>query len=422
MSSVTPFALIAWFYIIFITNVNQALASLRKKKIEYFLYLMMYLISFELLDRMAETSPYLPYELGKYFLVLSGIMGILVLGIRNKAGIVMALLVTPAIFYDLSGQVVFFDIINYYLAPLAIGLGIAYIDRLNISEEGFDRLLRLLWLTALSSLAFTMFKTPDLEDISFTLGAQFETTGGQSSNQVSTVLGFGLFLSVYSVIKKLNFSGYYILDILIATLFFFQGLLSFSRGGIVVAILGVLILAYTQLKKIRMQMLVYLAMGLIGLSLVFYVTNNLTGGQLLLRYQGETEGTLAGSKVKNVDVITSGRVTIFNEDIRLWSENPISGVGCGASRYIRFEDKVVAAHIELSRLLAEHGLLGLIYFIMLIVHFFALRKANRLSPYNALLTALYAIAILTTFHAAMRTYVTPMLIVITSLKIIKIKN
>ena len=188
------------------------------------------------------------------------------------------------------------------------------------------------------------------------------------------------------------------------------------------AILGVLILAYTQLKKIRMQMLVYLAMGLIGLSLVFYVTNNLTGGQLLLRYQGETEGTLAGSKVKNVDVITSGRVTIFNEDIRLWSENPISGVGCGASRYIRFEDKVVAAHIELSRLLAEHGLLGLIYFIMLIVHFFALRKANRLSPYNALLTALYAIAILTTFHAAMRTYVTPMLIVITSLKIIKIKN
>lgn len=422
VSSVTPFALIAWFYIIFITNINQALDSLRRKKIDYFLFLMMYLISFELLDRMAETSPFLPYELGKYFLVISAIMGILVLGIRNKAGIVMALLVTPAIFYDISGQVVFFDIVNYYLAPLAIGLGIAYIDRLNISEEGFDNLLRLLWLTALASLAFTVFKTPDLDNITFTLGAQFETTGGQSSNQVSTVLGFGLFLSIYSIIKRLKFSGYYFLDILIAILFFFQGLLSFSRGGIVVAIIGVLILAYNQLKKIRFQMVVYLVMGLIGLSVIFYVTNNLTGGQLLLRYKGETEGTLAGSKVKTADVITSGRVTIFNEDIELWSENPILGVGCGASRYIRFEDKVVAAHVELSRLLAEHGLLGLIYFIMLIFHFFALRKANKFSPYNALLTSLYAIAILTTFHAAMRTYVTPMLIVITSLKIIKNKE
>lgn len=421
VSSVTPFALIAWFYIIFITNINQALSSLRRNKIEYFLFLMMYLISFELLDRMAETSPFLPYELGKYFLVISAIMGILVLGIRNKAGIVMALLVTPAIFYDISGQVVFFDIVNYYLAPLAIGLGIAYIDRLNISEEGFDNLLRLLWLTALASLAFTVYKTPDLDDISFTLGAQFETTGGQSSNQVSTVLGFGLFLSIYSIIKRLKFSGYYFLDILIATLFFFQGLLSFSRGGIVVAIIGVLILAYSQLKKIRFQMVLYLAMGLIGLSLIFYVTNNLTGGQLLLRYKGETEGTLAGSKDKTADVISSGRVSIFNEDIELWSENPILGVGCGASRYIRFEDRVVAAHVELSRLLAEHGLLGLIYFTMLIFHFFALRKAIKFSPYNALLTSLYAIAILTTFHAAMRTYVTPMLIVITSLKIIKLK-
>lgn len=422
VSSVTPFALIAWFYIVFITNINQALASLRKKKIEYFLFLMMYLISFELLDRMAETSPYLPYELGKYFLVLSGLMGILVLGIRNKTGILLASLVTPAIFYDLSGQVVFFDIVNYYLAPLAIGLGIAYIDRLKISQEGFDRLLRLLWLTTLSSLAFTMFKTPDLEDISFTLGAQFETTGGQSSNQVSTVLGFGLFLSIYSIMKRLKFSGYYILDILIATLFFFQSLLSFSRGGVVVAIIGVLILAYSQLKKIRIQRVVYLVIGLIGLSVIFYVTNNLTGGQLLLRYQGETEGTLAGSKEKSADVFTSGRVSIFNEDIKLWSENPISGVGCGASRYIRFEDKVVAAHIELSRLLAEHGILGLIYFILLVLHLFALRKANKLSPYNSLLTSLYAIAILTTFHAAMRTYVTPMLILIASLNVIKIKN
>lgn len=422
VSTVTPFALIAWFYVIFITNIKQALDSLKRKKIDYFLFLMMYLISFELLDRMAETSPFLPYELGKYFLVLSGVFGILVLGIRNNVGMLLALLVTPAIFYDLSGQVVFFDIINYYLAPLAIGLGIAFIDRLNISEEGFDNLLRLLWLTTLSSLAFTMFRTPDLEDISFTLSAQSETTGGQSSNQVSTILGFGFFLSVYAVIKKLKFSGFLYGDVLVAGLFFFQGLLSFSRGGMIVAVFSIFVFIYYQSKRKRIQMLGYFFLGIIVLSVVFTITDDITDGKLLQRYQGETEGTLAGSKEKSADVLTSGRVSIFNEDIELWLENPLFGVGCGASRYVRFEDRVVAAHIELSRLMAEHGLFGLLYFVILVFHFFRIRKVNKLTNYKALVSSLYILAILTTFHAAMRTYVTPMLILLASLKIVSEKQ
>jgi hypothetical protein len=422
VSSFTPFALIGWFYLIFFSNIGKAIVKLKRKNYEFFLILMMYLISFELLDRMAETSPFLPYELGKYFLVLFAIIGIFIVGIKNRTGVFLAVLVTPALFYDLSGQVVLADIINYYLAPLAIGLGIAFMDRLSISESNFDNLLRLIWLTSLSSLAFTIFKTPDFENINFTLHAQSETTGGQSSNQVSTILGFGFFLSVYAVIKKLKFSGFFYGDIIIASLFFFQGLLSFSRGGMFVAVFSIFMFFYFQMKRNRIQMLGYLFLGAIVMSAVFTITDDITGGILSQRYQGETEGTLAGSKEKDVDVITSGRVSIFTEDIDLWLENPLFGVGCGASVYLRFEDRIVAAHIELSRLLAEHGLFGLLYFIILVVHFFMIRKVNKLSNYNALVSSLYILALLTTFHAAMRTYVTPMLILLTSLKIVSQKQ
>jgi len=103
----------------------------------------------------------------------------------------------------------------------------------------------------------------------------------------------------------------------------------------------------------------------------------------------------------------------------LWLNNVITGVGCGSGRYIRDLDRVgVAAHVELSRLLAEHGLLGLIFALL----FFILLplkswQTNEDSGSRIILISLMAIAILTTFHAAMRTFVTPLFIILGSLKI-----
>ncbi len=184
-----------------------------------------YVISFEVLDRMAKTSPYIPYELGKYLLVLMGLLGVIYLGIRSQKGVWMVILISPALLYDFSGQRLFFDFINYYLAPLSVGLGIAYANRLPISKVLLNQILNFIFWGCLASLVFTYIKTPDFENIEFRLGANFDTTGGHSSNQVSTILGLGLFLSFYSLINRLNFSGYRLLDGLILAGFAFQGLL-----------------------------------------------------------------------------------------------------------------------------------------------------------------------------------------------------
>jgi O-antigen ligase len=424
--TLTPFALIGWFYLILFTNFFKANSLLQKKKPAFFFMLFSYLISFELLDRMAKTSHFIPYEIGKYFLILSGIVGLLAVGIRQPRGIWMALLVTPAVFYDFSNQRTYFDVINNYLAPLAVGLGIAYANRLSITNTQLNQILKLIWWGCLSSLFFTYIKTPDFETISFTLKAQSDTTAGHSSNQVSTVLGLGMFLSFYSIFKKLNFSGNRIFDIVIFMGFTFQGLLSFSRGGMMIGALGILILLFLRDSnkltndKVRTQKPLFIGViALLSLYGVFEVANGITGGNLLLRYQGETAGTLSGSKEVTADHFVTGRLSIFEQDIDLWIDNFITGVGVGSSRFLRNLERIgVSPHVELSRLLAEHGLLGFIYsFYFFILIPFQIYQFNQRNIQRAIMMAILTIAILTTFHAAMRTFVTPLFVILASLKI-----
>ncbi len=385
-----------------------------------------YLISYELLARMANTSPFIPYETGKYFLLLTGIVGLLAVGIRYPRGIWMALLVTPALFYDFSGQRTYLDIINNYLAPLSVGLGIAYAHRLSITTLQLNQILKFIWWSCLSSLFFTYIKTPDFETLVFTLKAQSGTTAGHSSNQVSTVLGLGMFLSFYSFLKKLNFSGNRFFDLLILLGFTFQGLLTFSRGGIIVGAVGILILQLIpESDKIignKIQINKSLTIGTISLlSLygIFEVANSITRGNLILRYKGETAGTLSGYKELTADQFVTGRIGIFEQDIDLWVDNFITGVGVGSSRFLRNLERIgVAPHVELSRLLAEHGLLGFVYsywFFLLIPC--QVYRLNKINTHRNIMFAIITIAILTTFHAAMRTFVTPLFVILASLKI-----
>lgn len=416
--TITPFALIGWFYFIFLFNFGKALRSLRDSNMFFYIIFFFYLISFELLDRMAKTSPFLPYELGKYLLVFMGLLGLFFSKIKYKLGLFLVLLVLPAVFYDYSNNVVFNDIVNTLFAPLSIGLVLAFIYKRRINENDLDKVLKVLWLTCLSSLVFTFIRTPDLDEITFSLKAQFDTTGGHSSNQVSTILGLGVFLSFYSIFKKLKFSGYYFLDIFIFTLFIFQSLLSFSRGGVIVAFVGIIMMSYREILRQRLKGVIITLSASIFIYVVFTITNNLTGGFLVLRYQGETQGTLNGTRDKSADILLSGRLGIFTEDIELWNKSPIIGNGCGSSRYMRpHEEEYVAAHIELSRLMAEHGIFGLLYFFILVAQvFFVIKRTDNPST-RRIMYALFSIAVLTTFHAAMRTYLTPALIILSCLSI-----
>ncbi len=375
-----------------------------------------------MLGRMARVAPLIPTEVGKYYLIIFSLLAITVKGVRSRVGLLMAFLLVPGFFYDLSGMRTFVDIKFNIFGPLAAALGIAALYRAKLTQKQMNQVLHLIWYTSLSALFFTFIKTPDFDSIEFNLHAQFDTTAGAASNQVSTILGLGMFLSFYSVVNRLKFTGFYYGDIGIMLLFAFQGLLSFSRGGMIIAVLGMSILFFfnnrSKLSGNKGKLFVGGLATLLGVYLIFQVVNEITDGNLLLRYSGETQGTLLGSKEKTSDVLVSGRLTILQEDLTLWLRYPMSGVGAASSRYLRDKTQYISPHIELSRLLAEHGLLGLIYFILLLTIFLNAYKGISKSISRGLFVALFLVAILTTFHAAMRTYLSPVFFILASLQVL----
>lgn len=413
----TPWFLILWFYFVLGTSAIPAFNKLGKGHIQRFTFMLSYLLGFELLDRMAGTSPFIPAEIGKYFLILFAFLGLLISNKKASGiGIWLVILITPAAFYDFSGNRFFYDLINNFFGPLGLALGVALWGNHQISLQDVETILRLLWYTCLSALVFSFFKTPDYDEIYFSLKANFETTAGHSSNQVSTILGFGMFLSIYAWQSRLKFSGFRWGDAAIGAAFAFQGFLTFSRGGVLVGIIAILCMYILNTyfnrsnnKQSRIP-LSYLLLGGLLIYFAFQQVDQISGGKLSLRYQGETEGTYGGYAEKDLKKITAGRSIILQEDLELWSNYLLTGVGAGASRHIRIlEEQKASAHLEFSRLLAEHGIPGLIYFSLLLKMGLRIWRRKQSDVHRNILLVLYIIGLATSFHSAMRTYITPLL-------------
>ena len=72
----------------------------------------------------------------------------------------------------------------------------------------------------------------------------------------------------------------------------------------------------------------------------------------------------------------------------------------------------------MSRLVSEHGIFGIFFNLLLIIVFIDLLKISPRYKYKGLAVVLFVIGWYTSFHAATRTYITPMLIGISLVSII----
>lgn len=423
VSIFTPYVLIGWFYLVLISSLLMLLRP--KAPVSMYISLIVYVIAFEIIARMSGASPFIPYEMGKYLLFLLLIGGILKYKTTELPAFWMVILLIPGILIQKSTDVTFLDIIFNFMGPLNAALAILFFKGKRVSKTMILHYLRLMIYPMVAVFFFAIFRTPDIEEAEFSLTANSAVSGGFGSNQVSTGLGLAAFFVFVFWINRWRLTGSRTFDTGMLIFFTIQGLLTFSRGGMMTGFLGVVVVLYYLRKatvaQIRRYNLVRIGKYLIPAFILilgsFFLVNRLTNGLLFLRYQGETSGTFAGTKEKDLNTITSGRLDIFLGDLELWADHPITGVGVAASRYMREKMTGVVAHVELSRLLAEHGIFGFIYFLILTYYGF---KAVRSSPNPAiagLLFALFAVGLFTSFHAAMRTFVSPLMIGLSMLTI-----
>jgi len=399
-------ATLSWFpkiYGIVIISVSIVLIIVSKNKNEEALMFSSYLIGTEVFTRMVKG--FFLYETGKYGVILFLFLGVILGSFKQKFSLqfvfYLLLLFLGVVFTQVPEGESIRNAISFNLSgPIVLGVTAFYCYKRPISKKNILNVLFLMLLPLFSMVTFLYFRTRDIKEIVFGGVASFETSGGFGPNQVATAIGLGVFIITIFMVKREKLSGFKILDALFLIYFIYRGLLTFSRGGIIAAgiAIGLFSFFYILSQNGTLKMVLkYLITSFIFFLSIWIYTSNITGGMLDNRYAGKN-----ARGVQKED-ITSGRIDIINIQFKNFLSEPL-GIGVGNGKYKRQlsnENIAATSHNEAGRLIEEHGLIGLILLIgLLIIPLFNFYTSDNYQ--RAFIISFYALWFLTINHSAMR--------------------
>lgn len=362
-----------------------------------------YIVGAEVFLRMSNS--FILYETGKYAVILFLILGFFLGKFNQKFGIqylfyILLLLIGILFTRVPEGESIRRAVVFNLSGPIVLGIAAIYFYKRKITKKIFLNALFSMLLPIFSMVTYLYFKTPNLKDIVFGGVANFDASGGFGPNQVATAIGLGIFILTIFILLKEKVTGYIILDILFLTYFFYRGLLTFSRGGIITAIIALLIFTIFNIlssRNVLKTVFKYVFVGAVFSLSIWLYTSNATEGMLDNRYSGKNARGVEKSDA------TSGRADIIDVQFKNFILNPFGiGVGNGKFKRQQLDSNITAiSHNELGRLIEEHGVFGLIILIgLLIIPLFNIWFSN--NNQRSFLIAFYLIWFLTINHSAMR--------------------
>lgn len=368
------------------------------------LYIAAYVVGSEVVLRM--TGGFLLYEIGKYSVIIYMSIGMFYSGF-NKNSIpywIFLFILIPGVIYALITFNLSTDIrkaIAFNISgPVCLAISSLYCYKRQLTLKELDNIILCALFPIITTVTYMFLYTPSIKAVITSTQSNFETSGGYGPNQVSTIVGLGVFLIFTRILFYSERKWILILNILILVIFTFRGIVTFSRGGMICAGVMIMLLLFTlfivmkQSGKIKL----FLILGLSILLLLFIGTysSTQTGGLIEKRYANQD----ARGRVK--ESMLSGRETIIEGEINMFLENPILGVGVGLGTEIRSgtgDASKTASHNEITRMLAEHGMFGILALLILIITPLVTFTYNRKNIY---LIPFFIFWLLTINHAAMR--------------------
>jgi hypothetical protein len=362
-----------------------------------------YVVSVEVLLRM--TDGMLLNEFGKYSILIFMFLGMIYSGFNNKGFLywIFLLLLIPGVLLATLALDLDTDIrkaIAFNLSgPVCLGFSAIYCYQRKIS---FDRLLGVITafsLPLISVAVYLFLYTPSVKAVVTGTQSNFETSGGFGPNQVSTLLGLGVFIFFVQLVLNSKSRLLQIVNGGFVIVFAFRGIVTFSRGGMLTALMMVfvfLIVLYFQANyKTRFKIGLIIILSFVAGLGVWGYSSLQTNGLINKRYANQD------AKGREKKSQLTGRETLIASEMQMFWDNPILGVGVGRNKELREKETgiVSASHNEITRMLAEHGSLGLINLMILLFTPIVLFLINR---QNILALSFLVFWLLTINHAAMR--------------------
>ena len=282
-------------------------------------------------------------------------------------------------------------------APLAMTMSAWFLSHVELTPSQLRRAFLAFLLPCVSLASLTATATYSNPEIYFGASSNFAASAGFGPNQVSTALGAAALLAaLVAVVQGANLLER-IVALALSVAFAVQCAMTFSRGGLYAAIGAFVVAAFFAVRDRR----VGARLLVLGTVLV------IAGGALLARADSFTGGALY-SRLQNRN--PTGRDRIASQDVRLWMDHKLIGVGPGAAGRHRPNDEIVLSHTEFTRVLAEHGALGAIGMLVLVGALVNRLLSARSAHERTIVACLLTWSALTMLHSAMR-LVAPALLV-----------
>ncbi|WP_452226401.1 O-antigen ligase family protein [Lacinutrix cladophorae] len=342
-----------------------------------------YFVGAEVLFRTTKGS--ISYEAAKYLVILFMIIGMFYKGISGKAYpyFLYLMLLVPSIFVastTLSFDANFRTNIAFVLSgPVCLGFTALYCYDKKINGKQLHKLLLYLLLPIIANTIYIFFYNPSVRDVLSGTGSNRSTSGGWGANQVSTILGLGMFIMAVRVFTKSPTLFLKVFNIVIFSAISFRAIVTFSRGGVITAIMAIiafLVMYYFKVSAKKKNEIVKISLlFMFAIVATWVISSSQTDGYIDLRYANKDHlGREKGD-------VTTGRGQLFEEELAGFMSNPFFGIGSSRAKDQRIEidGQGVTSHSETSRLLAEHGMFGVIILLILIFKPIDFRARNKKS-------------------------------------------
>jgi hypothetical protein len=355
-----------------------------------------YIAGAEVVWRVTEARVF--WEYGKYATVAVLALTCFRTGLRRRAALpalYLALLVPAALltasqpsdWRTIRGQLSF-----NLSGPLALAACAWFFAQTRLQAGDIRRLLLALIAPSIGMAAIMVFNILTNPDIKFSSDSNMAVTGGFGPNQVSATLGLAALAALFLILDERCSRAIRATAVVCLVFLATQSAMTFSRGGLYNAAAGFLVAVFFLCRDAQSRVRVLAVTVLLMLTAHYFIiprVDALTGGAFLTRFR---------------DINPSGRDELLQADLDIWREHPVLGVGAGLAVVSRegMVSGASGAHTEFSRLLSEHGLLGLMATICLITAAARNIRAGGSPRQRAFVGSLTVWSFAFMLHAAMR--------------------